>query len=171
MSAPSEFLPLICKDESSAVSHLPTYNCVSGGGATEVLSRCSIRKVTGELRVAVPHACTQSSEMDQLRLKTTPAPPHCSDPTHICFPDSHQRLHLCLPRQTKAIRVSLVWFGSRPPKTNTCKPYNMVICSGWGKERGFINNGANRVHIKPKFGLLEGDEGYTEGLGETEVIQ
>lgn len=47
----------------------------------------------------------------------------------------------------------------------------MVICSGWGKERAFINNGANRAHIKLRFGFLEGDEGRTEGLGETEVIQ
>lgn len=76
-----------------------------------------------------------------------------------------------LPRQTKAIHVLLVWFGSGPPKSNACKPYNMVICSGWGKEPGFINNGVNRTHIKLKFGLLEGDEGCTEGLGETEVIQ
>lgn len=47
----------------------------------------------------------------------------------------------------------------------------MVIWSSWGKEHGFINNWANRVHIKLRFGLLEGDEGRTEGLGETEVIQ
>lgn len=47
----------------------------------------------------------------------------------------------------------------------------MVICSGWGKEHGFINNWANWAHIKLRFGLLEGDEGRAEGLGETEVIQ
>lgn len=72
---------------------------------------------------------------------------------HIYFPHSSQCLHHCLSRQTKVIQVSLVWFGSRPLKTNTCKPYNMVICSGWGKERGFINNGANRAHIELRFGF------------------
>lgn len=85
-------------------------------------------------------------------------------PPHIYFPDSSQCLHHRLPRQTKAIRVSLVWFGSGPPKTNTCKPYNMVICSGWGKERGFINNGANQAHIKIRFGLLGGRRGVHWGV-------
>lgn len=47
----------------------------------------------------------------------------------------------------------------------------MVICSGWVREGGFINNGANRAHIKLRFWFLERDEGRTEGLGETEVIQ
>lgn len=47
----------------------------------------------------------------------------------------------------------------------------MVICSGWAKGRGFINNGADRAHIKLRFVFLEGDKGRTEGLGETGVIQ
>ncbi len=82
---------------------------------------------------------------------------------HICFPDSSQCLHHRLPRQTKAIQVSLVWFGSGPPKTNTCKPYNMVICSGWGKERGFINNRANWAHIKLRFGFWRETRGALRG--------
>lgn len=50
----------------------------------------------------------------------------------------------------------------------------MVICSGWVKECGFINNGANQAHIELRFFFgffLERDEGYTAGLGEREVIQ
>lgn len=105
----------------------------------------------------------QYCEIDQLWLQMTQFSSRLQQLMRLflllCVPQTylhyfpHSSLHHCLSRQTKVIQVSLVWFGSRPPKTNTCKPYNMVICSGWGKERGFINNRANRAHIELRFGF------------------
>lgn len=78
------------------------------------------------------------------------------------------------PDRQKQLAYRLFDLGQGLLKTNTYKPPNMVICSGWVKECGFINNGANQPHIKLRlrfFFLWEGDEGYTAGLGEWGVIQ
>lgn len=52
------------------------------------------------------------------------------------------------PDRQKQLAYRLFDLGQGLLKTNTHKPRNMVICSGWVKECGFINTGANQPHIK-----------------------
>lgn len=158
---------ILCAFEVTSVGvnlHLKSCgSCV--GGATAALYSNSIVHVAGELWTAVTLACSPLAVPWHWSSVTTDDATSTSlfDPPHVYFPDSIQCLHHRLSRQTKAIQVFLVWFGSGPPKTNTCKPYNMVICSGWVKERRFINNGANRAHIELRFGFWRETRGAPRG--------
>lgn len=55
------------------------------------------------------------------------------------------------PDRQKQLASPMFDLGQGLLKTNTYKPRNMVICSGWVKECGFINNRANQTHIKLRF--------------------